>query len=167
MIFRKLIGLLGLGLLGLVGPAFAQLSHYDRLIVASCLTLEAAEDGERGMYAVLNVINNRAQGDLTRVVPVVVKPHQFAAMNGATLQRNPDYGPLIERATLDPNFQIAFQLVRQLEAGELEDITEGADHFFSGEPPIWASYMTITVRIGGHTFLRSHRASEQYLAMLE
>ncbi|WP_269540221.1 cell wall hydrolase [Cerasicoccus fimbriatus] len=147
----------------------AELTHYERLVVASCLVLEAASEGSEGMQAVLNVIHNRAEGDITRVMGVVCRPKQFTAMNSATGVRNPDYGPLIERATLDRNFSIAYDLVVLMESGQLEDITGGADHYHAdhGEAPIWSASMKPTRTIGSHTFYQSTSADPALLAQVE
>ncbi len=138
--------------------AHAELTHYERLVVASTLVLEAASEGSQGMQAVLNVINNRADGDINRVMGVVCKPKQFTALNSVTNSRNPDYGPIIERATMDPQFSEAYLMVQQLERGELIDITDGADHYYAdhGETPYWSTSMHFTRKIGQHNFYRSN-----------
>lgn len=147
----------------------AELTHYERLVVASCLVLEAASEGPEGMQAVLNVIHNRADGDLTRVMGVVCKPKQFTALNGVTGVRNPDYGPLIERATLDRNFSAAYDMVVRMEKGQLKDITGGADHYHAdhGDTPYWTENMTPTRTIGSHTFYQSSQANPALLARVE
>lgn len=135
--------------------AQAELTHYERLVVASCLVLEAASEGTEGMQAVLNVIHNRAGGDPDLVVGVVCKPKQFTSLNNYTGTRTPDYGPLIERATQDPLFSDAYALVQLMEKGQLEDLTAGSDHYHAGEPPYWTLNMTPTKTIGMHRFYRS------------
>ncbi|WP_309399146.1 cell wall hydrolase [Cerasicoccus maritimus] len=154
-------------LLGLQAQAAnAELTHYERLVVASCLVLEAASEGEQGMHAVLNVIVNRANGDVSRVPGVVCRPKQFTAMNSATGVRNPDYGPIIERATRDANFSLAYDLVVRMEKGQLKDITGGADHYHAenGETPYWTQTMKPTCTIGLHTFYRSDKAKPALVA---
>jgi len=145
------------------------LTHYERLLLASCAVLEAASDGADGMQAVLNVIYNRAGGDIHRVVGVVAAPKQFSALNSATSARHPDYGPIIERATSDASFSLAFDLVRRLELGELPDITGGADHYHldRGKAPYWARSMDQTTRIGEHIFYRSTNAEPALVALSE
>lgn len=140
--------------------ARAELTHYERLVLASTLVLEAASEGPEGMQAVLNVIQNRAGGNIDRVMGVVAKPKQFTALNEATNSRNPDYGPIIERATSDPVFSEAYALVKIMEQGDLADITGGADHYHAdhGEAPYWTASMHFTKKIGSHTFYRSEPA---------
>ncbi|GHC09414.1 hypothetical protein GCM10007047_28290 [Cerasicoccus arenae] len=132
--------------------------------------LEAASEGTEGMQAVLNVINNRAGGDMTRVMGVVSRPKQFSALNSATASTNPDYGPIIERATQDPLFSEAYALVQRLEAGELDDITDGADHYHAdkgAEKPYWSVSMEPTRKIGLHNFYRSGQMSTSLVARIE
>lgn len=138
----------------------ATLTHYERLVLASCAVLEAASEGPEGMQAVLNVIHNRAGGDVNRVMGVVARPRQFAALDRATASRHPDYGPLIERATQDRLFSAAFDMVLAMEAGRLPDITGGADHYHAvtSEAPYWADTMQPTRQIGAHRFYRSQPA---------
>jgi len=169
---RTLFPTLALGLLLLPAAAWADddgpLTHYERLLVASCAVLEAASDGPDGMQAVLNVIHNRAGGDIHRVVGVVAQPKQFTALNRATRSRHPDYGPVIERATNDPSFSLAYDLVVLMEQGKLPDITGGADHYHAdhGERPYWTESMTLSARIGDHLFYRSASAHDAPLVAL-
>ncbi|WP_309381020.1 cell wall hydrolase [Cerasicoccus frondis] len=146
--------------------AEVELTHYERLVVASCLVLEAASEGPEGMQAVLNVIQNRANGDLTRVMGVVCRPKQFTALNSVTGVRNPDYGPIIERATQDPNFSAAYDMVILMEKGQLADLTGGADHYHAdnGETPYWTETMLPTCTIGKHSFYRSDKAPANLVA---
>lgn len=135
-----------------------ELSHYERKIVASCLVLEAASDGELGMQAVLNVIYNRAEKNVNRVLKEVVKPKQFSCFNSVTGRPNPDFSQLIKRALYDPMFNQAYQLVIKMEHDELIDNTFGADHYHATTLsvfPYWAEAMRITNIVGGHIFYTS------------
>ncbi|MGE9295503.1 MAG: cell wall hydrolase [Puniceicoccales bacterium] len=146
------------------------LTHYERLLLASCAVLEAASEGPEGMQAVLNVIYNRAGGDIHKVVGVVARPKQFTAFNSATQADRPDYGPLIERATSDIAFNTAYGLVEKMERGTLPDITGGADHYHAdhgGETPYWTGNMEKTTRIGEHIFYRSANAKPALVAINE
>lgn len=129
------------------------LTPYERKIVAAVLVLEASSDGIEGMQAVLNVIYNRAGGDLDRIIPVTVKRGQFSSINSVTNKRTPDYGPILHRAYRNGNFNEAMWLVRQMELGKLEDITFGATHFHAaGQPPFWVPSMQYIRTIGSHHF---------------
>lgn len=133
----------------------AKLTHYERKIVASCLVLEAAGEGIEGMQAVLNVIYNRADKRMDKVVCQVVKPMQFTSLNHVTKSATPDYSIVIRRALHDPLFNEAYKLVMLLEQNELKDNTGGADHYHASdmlEVPYWTSGMQKTVTIGSHIF---------------
>lgn len=138
------------------------ISNYERQIVAACLVLEASSEGVEGMQAVLNVIYNRAEGDLKRVVPVVVKRGQFSSLNSVTGKRQPDYSKLLRRAYRHNNFNDAMKLVRMMERHQLGDITFGATHFHAaGAPPYWVSSMEYLTTIGSHHFYTTRPVSYQ------
>ncbi|MCH2155283.1 MAG: cell wall hydrolase [Opitutales bacterium] len=138
--------------------ARAHLSPYERQILAATVVLEAAGCGHEGMQAVLNVIFNRADRRIERVIAITVKPGQFSSLNSVTRQRHPNYSPILRRAMKDKHFATAYRLVLSLERGKLTDNTSGADHYYAismRESPDWAKHMDYISRIGGHHFLRS------------
>lgn len=139
------------------------ISNYERKIVAAVLVLEASSEGVEGMQAVLNVIYNRAGGDLSRVIPVTVKKGQFSSINSVTGKRNPDYSPILRRAYQHNNFNDAMELVRTMERGELEDITFGATHYHTarGSAPYWVTSLHYLTTIGGHHFYTNSRTLYQ------
>lgn len=130
------------------------LSPYERQIVASVLVLEAASDGTEGMRAVLNVIYNRADRDVYRVVRAAVRKGSFYSMHSIWGRKKPDYGPILRRAQLDPYYAHAVKLVKMLERGALLDTTNGATHYYlsSDQPPYWVGQMYFRVTIGSHHF---------------
>jgi len=150
-------GALVTGLFG-SSPSTAELNHYERKIVASCLVLEAASDGPDGMRAVLNVIFNRADRKMDGVLAQVLKPKQFSCFNSVTGRSRPDFSRLIRRALHDPMFNQAYQLVMRMEQNQLADNTHGADHYHATSlrnKPYWAQAMRPTTTIGGHIFYTS------------
>ena len=64
---------------GVSGYTFAQAVD----ILARTLYMEAANQGEDGMIAVMSVIWNRAGGDIEKIIPVVFQRGQFCGWNGA------------------------------------------------------------------------------------
>lgn len=139
-----------------------KLSDYDRLIVATCLILEASSEGEAGMQAVLNVIHNRSNGDLHKLSSEIARHGQFTAMSPVWGQAKPNYGPLMRRAMNDRNFSKAVSLVRQLEQGELTDLTGGSTHYHKDTiSPNWSRQMAMTTQIGVHRFYRRESLSTQ------
>ena len=95
---------------------------------------EAGGEGLRGMQAVANVIYNRQQAHL---------PLTFYGERNPVVQRQPAR---------------VFAQARDAWTRRTQDITEGATHFENVEAfgtPAWAQHMTVTARIGRHTFYRS------------
>ena len=130
------------------------LSDSDRQIVASCMVLEAGGEGPAGMQAVLNVILNRARGDLNRVVPATVRRGAFSCMSSIWQIDAPDYSPLIDRAMNQAGaYAAASQLIDIMEQGLLLDNTSGATHYHATYiNPYWVSGMRYLTTIGGHHF---------------
>src|SRR5438045_2546461 len=63
------------------------LSAGERDTVASCLVLEAANQGEFGMRSVMAVIRNRAGGRAELLALTVLRQKQFTAFNKLTAGR--------------------------------------------------------------------------------
>lgn len=125
----------------------------DAYIVAATLWLEARGEGEQGMQAVMNVIMNRAGGDFSKTRSVVLKPKQFSCWNGVS---NPakETVELSKSHGKEAPFKTAVKLVDQAMKGRLEDITNGATHYFNPKQvkPSWAKTMKFKARIGNHDF---------------
>lgn len=130
------------------------LSSYDRQIVASCLVLEAGCDGAEGMQAVLNVILNRADGYLHRLVPETIKYGAFSCMAEVWNTSRPNYSNLIRRAQDQSEaYATALRLLATMERGLLWDNTYGATHYHATYiRPYWVSDMRYITTIGGHHF---------------
>ena len=130
------------------------LSPYERQIVASVLVLEAASDGVEGMQAVLNVIYNRADRDVYRLIRAAVRRGSFYSMLSIWGLQKPDYGSILRRAQRDRYYPDAVKLVMKLEGGALPDTTHGATHYYlsSDQPPYWIGQMHYRVTIGSHHF---------------
>jgi spore germination cell wall hydrolase CwlJ-like protein len=130
-------------------------SSYERQIIASVLVLEAADQGEDGMRAVLHVINNRAGNNPARAIGQVARKKAFSCLNAITKQTNPDYGPALRRAMRDRMWPVAMQMVLDYEAGQLgADITGGATHYCIHPPASWKASFTHVADIGAHRFFR-------------
>ncbi|MEX0323222.1 MAG: cell wall hydrolase [Puniceicoccaceae bacterium] len=132
-----------------------QISNYGRQIIASVLILEAADQGVDGMQAVLNVIDNRANGNPAKALGQVARRKAFTSLNSVTSQRNPDYSPALRRAQRDHMWQTAMSMVDSYSRGHhLPDLTRGATHYCIDPPASWQRQMTFTVQIGAHNFFR-------------
>lgn len=130
---------------------------WERQIVAACLILEASDQGEQGMTAVANVMQNRAGGNPQQVFKEVKRPYAFSSLNGATTGKtgNRGFAGHVTRASRDPNWRLALSITDRLYAGNLTDLTKGATHFsLKGEYVSWMRSMQLTAIIGKHKFLR-------------
>ena len=137
------------------GSLKAEVSSYERQIIASVLVLEAANQGEEGMLAVLHVINNRANGNPENAIYQVARRKAFSCLNHVTSQKHPDYGPAIGRAMRDRTWDWALATVDAYCAGQLPpDNTGGATHYCIHPPKSWVEQMAFTKRIGAHSFFR-------------
>ena len=126
-------------------------------IVAACLVLEASDQGEQGMIAVANVMNNRAGGNTSRIYREVRKPYAFTSLNAASTEKtgNRGYAGHVTRASRDPNWRTALRIVDRMYTGTLPDLTKGATHYsLVNEHVSWMRAMELTVVIGSHKFLR-------------
>ena len=130
------------------------LSKRERDTVATCLVLEAANQGEFGMRSVMAVIRNRARGRPELFAPTVLQPRQFSALNKLTAARETLHRA-IGRAARDRMWPIALGIVDQAMYESWYDPTEGATHYTrAGERNRWTSRLTPTVTIGSHSFYR-------------
>lgn len=155
----RLIVLIGTAVFLATSAQANGLSETDRQIVASCMVLEAGCDGLTGMQAVLNVILNRAEGYLHRMVPETIKHGAFSCMAEVWNSPSPDYSRLISRAQNQKDaYTKAMRLIVTMERGMLWDNTYGATHYHATTiNPYWASDMTYITTIGGHHFYTEAR----------
>lgn len=130
------------------------LDSSDREIVATCLVLEAGGEGAEGMQAVLNVVLNRAKGDLSGIVPAVVRRGAFSCMSSIWHSDEPDFSPLIARAMSQTKaYTQACLLIFTMEQGLLTDNTGGATHYHAAYiNPYWVADMRYLTTIGSHHF---------------
>jgi spore germination cell wall hydrolase CwlJ-like protein len=127
---------------------------HEQELVASCLVLEAASQGEFGMRAVMAVIRNRARGLPELFVPTVLKEKQFSALNRLTAGRESS-NRVIARARADQMWEIALGLVAEATLPSWYDPTNGATHYTrTGERTRWTRSLAQTTIIGRHAFYR-------------
>ena len=132
---------------------------WEKQIVAACLVLEAADQGEMGMRGVASVILNRAGGNHSKVMRVVKKPYAFSALNTATTGRTGSKGFASheQKASRDRLWRSALQIVDELYTHNWRDVTHGADHYVRKElRPSWARSMAKTTTIGSHAFYATY-----------
>lgn len=136
--------------------AAAAIPAMDTLdVMARTIWAEARSEGDLGMEAVASVILNRAAhprwwgGDVREVC---LAPLQFSCWN----LRDPQYDRIRSVTEADPLFRKAREVARRALAGEVEDRTGGADHYFNpaAANPSWARGREASAVIGNHRFLR-------------
>jgi 8-oxo-dGTP pyrophosphatase MutT (NUDIX family) len=127
----------------------------DAYVIVGTVWEETKGEGKSGMHAVLNVIMNRAKGDISRARDEVLKPKQFSIWNNVS---DPDGYciRLAKRAADDKSYQNAVQLVDAAMKGNLPDITGGATHYYNPKKanPSWANALQVTKVIGNHVFMK-------------
>ena len=97
-------------------------------VVAACLVLEAASEGETGMKAVASVILNRSRAQGVSPNGIVTQVGQFV-----TMDRGAERAVII--AEHDPKFKkawpVALVIAEDVLRGTLKDTTDGALYFKS------------------------------------
>lgn len=122
-------------------------------IMARTIYGEASNEVFTGKLAVAFVIMNRVRKGFQKdAASVCLAPKQFSCWNAS------DAGPgRIARVTED-NQAFRECIAAALCAFDklLPDPTSGADHYYADyiAPPVWASSMKQTVKIGPHIFLK-------------
>jgi spore germination cell wall hydrolase CwlJ-like protein len=130
------------------------LTTKERETVATCLVLEAANQGEFGMRSVMAVIRNRARGRPELFAPTVLRERQFSALNKLTAGYE-SLNRTIARASADRMWPVALAIVDDATSAAWHDPTEGATHYTrTGERNRWVNRLTPTVKIGAHSFYR-------------
>jgi spore germination cell wall hydrolase CwlJ-like protein len=131
-----------------------ELTEDEREIVAACLVLEAASQGERGMRGVMAVIRNRSRGLPELFTPTVLDQKQFSALNRLTSGRE-SLWRVLTRAKADRMWTTALQIVDEAMQDDWTDPTRGATHYTrTGERTPWTRSLARTVVIGRHAFYR-------------
>jgi hypothetical protein len=135
-------------------------------IVAATLVDEAG--GEKnpidGMHAVLNVIMNRAKGNIRQAAVECLKPKQFSGWNKINKKDPEAIKQFIDSKRNHSKFKGALDLVNKARSGSLKDITKGANHFLNvqltkqqrkgGNLPSWYDSNKVVADYGKHRFLK-------------
>jgi len=133
-----------------------KLSQGERLVTAATLIGESGGEGEKGMHAVMNVINNRSKGNPKKFAEVCLKPHQFSMFNGATVSKNENIKDIVHKAMAHPRWKLALKLVDEATHGRLNDITGSATHYHTKKvSPYWSSNKNPIAIIGNHKFYKN------------
>jgi len=131
-----------------------KLTQIERETVAACLVLEAANQGDVGLRAVMSVIRNRANMRPLLFPLTVLRVKQFSALNPYT-SGQVSLWRLIQRAKQDATWPNALAIVDEATCAAWVDQTAGATHYTrTGERTAWTRTLHTTARIGDHTYYR-------------
>jgi N-acetylmuramoyl-L-alanine amidase len=123
----------------------------DIELLARLIYGEARGEPVMGQAAVAFVAINRAAlpgwwGETLK--KVILKPFQFScflsAYNGSII------------TPLEEEWASCILTAHDVLSGDMSDFSNGATHYYADtiDPPYWAASMTVTNKIGKHTFLR-------------
>jgi len=129
-------------------------STNERDVLARTLWAEARGEGRHGMQAVANVIMRRVAFPRwwgRDVIGVCQAPWQFSSWNPDDVNR----AKLLAVTESDPQFRVALELAELALAGELNDLTNSADHFHThAVSPAWSVGVEPVAVLGNHRFFR-------------
>ena len=141
----------------------ADISDID--IIAATIVGEAGGEGYRGMTAVKNVLQNRADKKSTIPAREALRPKQFSMWNTATTGvtvpadfnekgRPAKIQSIIDMYKKHSNWTTAVTLAKS----KIKDITGDATKYYASngtqeiDPPYWAKDWKDPITIGNHTF---------------
>ena len=120
-------------------------------VIAAVIIGEAGGEGQIGMRAVASVIANRIRPDKDAFF-VVTQKFQFSCIN------NKEHENFVNKARRHPRWSFAVELTKEINDGELVDVTDGATHFLNTAKvrrmPRWAYLFEFKGKIGAHSFYK-------------
>ena len=132
-------------------PTFEDFPVVD--ILARVIWGEAEGEGAEGMQAVGNVILNRANIKDKNIPEVMFRKDQFSAIGDKDR-----FNSMINLSPDNPQYIQALEISKKLLAGELDDITNGATHFYNPNTANmeldWIKQYPVVTTIGNHTFAK-------------
>ena len=132
-------------------PTFEDFPVVD--ILARVIWGEAEGEGAEGMQAVGNVILNRANIKDKNIPEVMFRKDQFSAIGDKDR-----FNSMINLSPGNPQYIQALEISKKLLAGELDDITNGATHFYNPNTANmeldWIKQYPVVTTIGKHTFAK-------------
>jgi spore germination cell wall hydrolase CwlJ-like protein len=134
-------------------PTFEEFPVVD--ILARVIWGEAEGEGAEGMQAVGNVILNRANIKDKNIPEVMFRKDQFSAVGDKNR-----FSDMINLSSDNPQYIQALEISKKLLAGELDDITNGATHFYNPNTAnmnySWITEYPVVATIGNHTFAKGN-----------
>lgn len=133
----------------------------DNEIIAATIIGEAGGEGNDGMIAIKNVLDNRAKKKGTTAAGEALRPKQFSMWNKATsgVSTKDDFDSEKIQSVIDQykghsKWGMALRIAR----GNYDDLTKGANMYYAHKkikPPYWTKDWEQTAVIGNHTFGKS------------
>lgn len=127
-------------------------------VLARTMWGEARGEGNTGLEAVANVVQNRVKvaekngGKFWwggNIIQVCQKPYQFSCWN----RSDPSFKKLQAVTEDNLHFATCLRIARRAAIGQLPDHTGGATHYHADYvAPYWAKGQTPTITIGRHIF---------------
>lgn len=140
-------------------PVLKPLSVQEALlpdnIIAATLTGEARGEGEKGMQAVLNVLQNRLkyakETNFDKIKDIALQKRQFEIWTSR--KTDEQKAEFVNKMRKTPQWATAIKLVERARQGKLEDLTNNATFYHTNKmEPNWADSFTKTNIIGNHIF---------------
>ena len=122
------------------------------MLLAWTIYREAGGEGEFGQALVASVIANRAAGDPTQAVYVVLNPKAFSCWNQI---RSPV--AWVERQTPtmeDPVWRNCYRLAREILTGCFVPVTKATHYHAVTVRPYWARHLQFCTAYRGHKFYK-------------
>ncbi len=114
---------------------------HEKMEVAKTIAAEAAGEGEQGMIAVANVMENRSIKKGKTPFEIINEKNQFY---GTTAKNREELYRQVK--------PIADKIVEQMYQKKLKDTTGGAEYFRQPKEKVMKWHGDETVRIGNHIF---------------
>ena len=134
-------------------PTFEDFPVVD--ILARVIWGEAEGEGAEGMQAVGNVILNRANIKDKNIPEVMFRKDQFSAIGDKNR-----FNSMINLSPDNPEYIQALEISKKLLAGELDDITNGATHFYNPNTANmeldWIKQYPVIYKLGNHWFAKGN-----------
>jgi len=99
----------------------------DVELMATVITLE--ENNTQGMYAISEVIYNRAKKDPKNIRKVLLKKYQFTCINSHTVKKQ-SLRKLVMKAKSRSNWNLAMGITKNVFAGKVSKLVGDSTHYY-------------------------------------
>lgn len=124
-------------------------------IIAATILGEARGEGEKGMQAILNVLQNRLkyakETNFDKIKDIALQRYQFDVWTSR--KTDEQKAEFVNKMRKTPQWATAVKLVERARQGKLEDLTNNATFYHTNKiEPNWADSFTKTNILGNHIF---------------